>query len=78
MDNSLVGGPYIRIETNSNSAPKLLGWDQQSICLLESFTVVPEELHDCVLASAGMSTEWRHRQEMPKFFVVNGGTVSCF
>ncbi|CAI9264220.1 unnamed protein product [Lactuca saligna] len=39
---------------------------------VNSFTVVPEEFPECILAGMGMSTERRRPQEHPKFFVTDG------
>ncbi|CAI9270126.1 unnamed protein product [Lactuca saligna] len=62
------GGPYIRTEATSDSAPKLLSQDQEIFHLLESFIVVPKEFPKCILVGPEICTEWRRRQEMPGFF----------
>lgn len=78
VDTSRVRGPYFRTERTSDSAPKLLVQDQETIRLLESFIVAPEEFSEYILVGAGMSTEWWRRQKMPELFVVNGGKFFRF
>ncbi|CAI9303902.1 unnamed protein product [Lactuca saligna] len=53
-----VKGPYFRTERTSDSAPRLLGQDQEADRLLESFTVAPQEFPEYILIGTGMSTEW--------------------
>lgn len=75
MNDSRFGGPYFHTEETCDSTAKLLPQDQKTICVLNSFTIVPEELPEYILVGARMSTKCCRFQEMPEFCFVSGGKI---
>lgn len=75
VNDSRFGGPYFHTEETCDSTAKLLPQDQKTVCVLNSFIVVPEDLPEYILVGAGMSTKCCRFQEMPEFCFVSGGKI---